>query len=90
MSLLRNKDQRKKLREDFYRSLEVEGADIVSTLKTLRKILGWEQKAMADAAGISLSALRRMEQGGTNIRLDTLEKVLKRFSLKMVIKLDKP
>jgi transcriptional regulator with XRE-family HTH domain len=86
MAILKQTEKRKTVRQELYASFDASGVDIPTALKQLRQVLGWDQSALAKAAGISLSALRRIEQGHKNVRLDTLEKVLTHFGLKLVVK----
>lgn len=86
MPLLKQISKREKLRADLFEKLAMDGGDIADTIKSMRKILGWDQQALAKSAGISLSALRRIEQGSTSIRLDTIEKILRLFKLRLVVK----
>ncbi len=46
-------------------------------LKAARALIGWEQKDLADAAGVAIGTVRRMESGDGNIRgnMETVRKV---------------
>jgi transcriptional regulator with XRE-family HTH domain len=48
------------------------GAVLVAALKTARSALGWSQKDLANASGISKVTIARMEAGMMSPRLDTL------------------
>ena len=86
MPVLKQIPKREKLRADLFEKIATDGGEVADTIKNMRKILGWDQKALAKSAGISLSALRRIEQGSRSIRLDTLEKILHLFKLRLVVK----
>ena len=47
-------------------------------LKAARALLGWDQRQLADASGVSLPTVRRMEGSEHNVRgnVDTLVKVV--------------
>lgn len=49
-------------------------------------MLGKDQAEFCDFIGIGLSTLRRIEQNNGNINLATVEKILKKFSLQLVVK----
>jgi predicted transcriptional regulator len=85
MAVLKQKSIRVGIRQQLYDRLEKEGVSLPEALKSLRKILSWDQTRLAKEAGISLSALRRIEQGHTNVRLDTIQKILEVFSLSVVV-----
>lgn len=78
--------KRKALRKKLYEKLETEGVLIPRAIKDLRRIMGLNQGDFANRIGISLSALRRIEQGHDNFTFDTLHKVLQPFSLQVVVK----
>ena len=46
-------------------------------LKAARALIGWEQKDLAEAAGVAIGTVRRMESGDGNIRgnMETVRKV---------------
>jgi DNA-binding XRE family transcriptional regulator len=80
------KAKRNELRRELYVKLDAEGESVSETCKKLRRILGWDQAKLAKVVGISLSALRRIEQGHQKIRLDTILKVLDHFKLRLMVK----
>lgn len=47
-------------------------------LRAARALLGWDQRRLAQAAGVSVPTVRRMEASGENVRgnVDTLVKVI--------------
>lgn len=47
-------------------------------MKAARALLGWDQRRLAEAAGVSLPTVQRMEASGGNVRgnVDTLVKVV--------------
>jgi ribosome-binding protein aMBF1 (putative translation factor) len=83
---LKQKEKRNNLRHELYAKLDTDGESIQDTCKSLRKILGWDQVKLAQEVRISLSALRRIEQGHQNVRLDTIAKILGHFKLRLVVK----
>ncbi len=46
-------------------------------LKAARALIGWEQKDLAEAAGVAIGTVRRMESGEGNIRgnVETVRRV---------------
>jgi transcriptional regulator with XRE-family HTH domain len=47
-------------------------------MKAARALLGWDQRRLAEASGVSLPTIRRMEASAHNVRgnVDTLVKVV--------------
>jgi len=50
-------------------------------MKAARALLGWDQKVMAQASGLSLPTIQRMEASEGNVRgtVDSLVKVIEAF-----------
>lgn len=50
-------------------------------MKAARALIGWEQQQLADAAGVAINTIRRMEGGDGAIKAnaETLRKVEKAF-----------
>ena len=70
------------MRRRFYEELEAGGLGIPEAVKRMRAITGLTQRDFAEqVAGISLPALQRIEQGNSNVRLDTLRKIACQFGL---------
>jgi len=88
MTKLVNKDKRKTLRKKLYEKFATDGVTIPQTIKDLRRIMGLNQSEFAARIGISLSALRRIEQGHDNFTIETLNKILQPFSVVLVVKKD--
>ena len=86
MPLLEDKEKRQAIRKKLYEGLSCEGVEISKTIKMLRKTVGRDQPDFAAWVGISLSALRRLEQGHEHFQAQTLLKILKKFRLKLVVK----
>lgn len=86
MPVLRDKKKRNEIRHQFYQKLANEGETIPDAIKTLRKILAMDQQKFADHVGISVSTLRKIEQDNSNVNLDSIQKILQQFSLKLMIK----
>lgn len=89
MTLLRQKTLREKIRHDLYRDLEAEGVSIVRTFKDLRKMLAQDQTSFSKMVGLSLATIRKIEQEGGNVTLASLQKVLDKFSLELVVRIRK-
>ena len=51
-------------------------------MKAARALLNWDQKQLAEAAGVSLPTVQRMEASDGNVRgnVDTLVKVVEAFN----------
>jgi predicted transcriptional regulator len=79
MPLLKDKAKRNELRRALYAALEAKGEPLPAAVKKLRKILAMDQQNFCRYVGISLSALRRIEQGHSNVTLATVRKVLEKF-----------
>ncbi len=86
MALLKEKSKREDIRQQLYATLELKGESISETVKTLRKILAKDQEDFCKLVGISLSALRRIEQNRGNVTLSTIKKILDKFSLELKVK----
>lgn len=85
MALLKDKDKRQKIRQDLYQKFESEGMSIPLAVKQLRKILGLSQVEFAKMVGQSLSTLRKVEQNHGNVTMKSIDKILEKFSLKIVV-----
>lgn len=86
MTLLRDKTKRSVLRELLYQRLATTGVHLAETVQTLRRILAKDQAAFATEVGVSLSTLRKIEQEGGNISMDTAKRILDRFGLELVVR----
>jgi len=86
MTLLKDKSKRDKLRHELYEKLETTGEELAPVIKSLRSMLMKDQKEFSKYIGISLSALRRIEQSNGNITIKTINKILMKFSLKLIVK----
>ena len=86
MVLLRNKSKRDEVRQALYEKLDSTGLDIATAVKTLRKILAKSQEDFAVMTGVSLATLRKIEQNRGNVTIGSLEKILRLFSLTLVVK----
>jgi transcriptional regulator with XRE-family HTH domain len=87
MPVMKNRKTRQELRERVYQSFAEEGLSIADTIKSLRAILSLSQQEFSKKMGISLSALRRIEQGHQDYRIMTLVNLLEQFSLDLRVKL---
>ena len=53
--------------------------DLVTFVKTRRKLLGLTQKDVAEKAGVGLRFVRDLEQGKQSLRMDKVNQVLALF-----------
>ncbi len=83
MPVLKNKETRNKIRHDFFLDISKRGEKISASVKILRKISGMDQNNFAKFIGISISALRRIEQENGNVNISTLLKILDKFNLEL-------
>lgn len=86
MPVVKDPKTRQSLREDLYANLNTSGLPISVTVKQLRKVLAKSQPEFAEFVGISVSALRKIEQEAGNVSLATLDKIFDKFSFKLVVK----
>jgi y4mF family transcriptional regulator len=63
---------------------------IGKTIKEKRKILRLSQEDFASKAGVALSVVRKIEQGKTNLNLDSLLQMLSMFGLTLETKRASP
>jgi len=88
LRVVKEKLKRQKIRTELYDRLAGSGVSIPETIKQLRRILSMNQTQFAEKMEISLSALRRIEQGHGNFNWATLNKILEQFDLNVVVKSD--
>lgn len=86
MTIARDKVRRNALRRDLYEKLGTSGETVPTTVKSLRRMLALDQAAFAALVNLSLSTLRKIEQSRGNVTLATLNKILGKFSLKLVVR----
>jgi len=86
MATLRDKNQRNDMRHQLYDDLATSGVDIAKFVKTMRKVLGQDQIEFCKTVGVGLATLRKIEQKNGNITLESLEKILKKFAVRLVVK----
>ena len=65
MPVLKESKKRKELRKSLYQRLQV-GEDVSTVIKDFRSVMSMEQQAFADYCGLSVSALRKIEQKQNN------------------------
>lgn len=58
--------------------------DLSSTVKQLRKEAGITQKQLAEYSGVGLALVRKIEQGGTTMRVDKVNRILALFDYALV------
>jgi transcriptional regulator with XRE-family HTH domain len=46
---------------------------LARNVRTLRKARGWNQEALADAAGLTQAQISKIERAKLNLKLDTLQ-----------------
>lgn len=77
-----DKDERRALRDQLLEDIEAGHVPLPEAVRRMRAVTGLTQAEFAErVAGISLSALRSIEQGRMNPRLDTLESIGLHFGL---------
>ena len=68
----------------------MEHLKIGNFVKQRRKQIGLDQKEFAEKAGVALTVIRKIEQGKTNLNLDSVLQVLKMFGCTLdVVKINK-
>ncbi len=85
MAKLRDKEKRNQIRHDLEARLTSGGVPVAEVCKGLRKMLAKDQAEFCAMVGISLSTLRKIEQGRGHVSLATLDKVLAPFELSLVV-----
>jgi y4mF family transcriptional regulator len=65
-------------------------AHIGKTIKERRRLLKITQEDFASKAGVALTVVRKVEQGKTNLNLDSLLQLLSMFGLTLAVKRDTP
>ncbi len=85
MAKLRDKDKRNQIRHELDVRLDASGVPVAELSKSLRKMLGKDQVEFCQMVGISLSTLRKIEQGRGNVTVATLDKVLAPFGLSLAV-----
>jgi transcriptional regulator with XRE-family HTH domain len=61
--------------------------ELGSTVRGLREAQGWSQTQLAQAAGMTQSAVARFEGGGTVPTLPLLERVAKALDVELIVQL---
>lgn len=89
MTLLKDKSKRQDLRADLYAQLNSDGVAIPTAIKMLRKILGKDQSKFSAEIGIAVSTLRKIEQDNGNVTLATIQQILDKYSLELVVRAKK-
>jgi len=68
----------------------MEHLKIGNFVKQRRKQIGLDQKEFAEKAGVALTVVRKIEQGKTNLNLDSILQVLKMFGCTLdVVRINK-
>jgi ribosome-binding protein aMBF1 (putative translation factor) len=62
--------------------------ELGTTVRTMREQRGWTQTRLAEAAGMTQSALARFEAGGTVPTLALLERIAQAFHAHLVVRFD--
>ncbi|MCB9744137.1 MAG: helix-turn-helix transcriptional regulator [Alphaproteobacteria bacterium] len=77
-----SKEERRDLRDQLLADIEAGHVPLQDAVRRMRAVTGLTQAEFAErVAGISLTALRSIEQGHANPRLDTLENIGRHFGL---------
>ena len=62
--------------------------ELGAAVRTMREERGWTQTRLAEAAGMTQSALARFEAGGTVPTLALLERIARAFEARLVVRFD--
>jgi transcriptional regulator with XRE-family HTH domain len=62
--------------------------ELGATVRAMREQRGWTQVRLAEAAGMTQSALARFEAGGTVPTLALLERIAHAFHAELVVRFD--
>lgn len=62
--------------------------ELGAAVRRMREERGWTQTRLADAAGMTQSALARFESGGTVPTLALLERIAHAFHAQLVVRFD--
>ncbi|GAA1685088.1 hypothetical protein GCM10009745_31940 [Kribbella yunnanensis] len=62
--------------------------ELGAAVRTMREERGWTQTRLAEAAGMTQSALARFEAGGTIPTLALLERIAQAFEARLVVRFD--
>jgi ribosome-binding protein aMBF1 (putative translation factor) len=62
--------------------------ELGATVRAMREQRGWTQSRLAEAAGMTQSALARFEAGGTVPTLAVLERIAQAFHAELVVRFD--
>lgn len=62
--------------------------ELGATVRSMREQRGWTQTRLAEAAGMTQSALARFEAGGTVPTLALLERIAHAFHAQLVVRFD--
>ncbi len=62
--------------------------ELGASVRTMREQRGWTQTRLAEAAGMTQSALARFEAGGTVPTLALLERIADAFHARLVVRFD--
>ncbi|NQZ71011.1 MAG: helix-turn-helix domain-containing protein [Lentisphaeria bacterium] len=73
-------------REELFEKLNEENVEFSEALKLMRKSIGMNQIDYAKLTGVSLRALRTVEQKKGNPTLETISKLMKPFGTGLVVK----
>ena len=58
--------------------------NIAQFVKTKRKAVGLTQEEFADRTGVALTVVRKIEQGNTNLNMESVNLVLRMFGHQLV------
>ncbi|WP_405061475.1 helix-turn-helix domain-containing protein [Kribbella sp. NBC_01505] len=62
--------------------------ELGASVRAMREDRGWTQTRLAEAAGMTQSALARFEAGGTIPTLALLERIARAFEARLVVRFD--
>jgi y4mF family transcriptional regulator len=63
--------------------MSIRPGDLSSTVKYLRKKAGITQEQLAEYSGVGLALVRKIEQGGTTMRVDKVNRILALFNCEL-------
>lgn len=76
-------DAERAMRERFYEDIKSGALSVPAAIKAMRRISRLTQPEFAKHRGISLGALKQLEAGEGNPKVETLEKIAKVFGLEI-------
>jgi transcriptional regulator with XRE-family HTH domain len=66
----------------------MDSSGVGGQVRVARKALGWSQRRLAEASGVAVEHLCRLERGQVEPRISTLEKLAAPLGLRVVVDLE--